>query len=534
MASANNSLAAAFCSNFLGNAPVWYKLVIVSFLIINPVIFSISPFIAGWLLVAEFIFTLAMSLTCYPLQPGGLLAIEAVAIGMTTPGHVYAEIHANVEVLLLLMFMVAGIHFVKQLLLFVFSRVIVGIKSVVTASFVFCIAGAFLSAFLDALTVLAVFISICVGFYGIYHKVVSTSEASTKDDSEVPNQLDRKDLNNFRAFLRSILMSAAIGTALGGVCTIVGEPQNLIIGAKAEWTFSQFFLRMAPITLPSLVFGLLTCFLVCKFKWFGYGTGLPDKVRDILAKSVREADSKRTMQDKAKLIVQGAVCIWLIVGLAFHLAAVGVIGLTVIVLATAFSGIVSEGKIGKAFTESLPFCALLCVFFTIIGVIADQKLFAPIIDYVFSLENFRAQVGVLFWANGLLSSVSDNVFVGTLYIDETFRALVSGMITRDQFDELAIAINAGTNLPSVATPNGQAAFLFLLTSSLAPLIRLSYTRMFYMALPFTIVLCAVSFLCVVYVLPDATEWMYNNGIIQHMTDANTLSSAEASSVEAGH
>ena len=46
----------------------------------------------------------------------------------------------------------------------------------------------------------------------------------------------------------------------------------------------------------------------------------------------------------------------------------------------------------------------------------------------------------------------------------------AGTITREQFDALAVAINTGTNIPSVATPNGQAAFLFLLTSALAPLI----------------------------------------------------------------
>ncbi|MFR4486134.1 MAG: hypothetical protein ACLT78_01575 [Escherichia coli] len=39
--------------------------------------FPHQPFVAGWLLVAEFIFTLAMALKCYPLLPGGLLAIEA-------------------------------------------------------------------------------------------------------------------------------------------------------------------------------------------------------------------------------------------------------------------------------------------------------------------------------------------------------------------------------------------------------------------------------------------------------------------------
>ena len=69
-------------------------------------------------------------------------------------------------------------------------------------------------------------------------------------------------------------------------------------------------------------------------------------------------------------------------------------------------------------------------------------------------------------------------------------------ITRQEFDHLAVAINTGTNLPSVATPNGQAAFLFLLTSALAPLIRLSYGRMVIMALPYTVVMGATGLACV--------------------------------------
>ena len=71
----------------------------------------------------------------------------------------------------------------------------------------------------------------------------------------------------------------------------------------------------------------------------------------------------------------------------------------------------------------------------------------------------------------LLSAISDNVFVATVYINEAKNALTAGAIAPHQFELLAVAINTGTNLPSVATPNGQAAFLFLLTSSLAPLIN---------------------------------------------------------------
>ena len=52
----------------------------------------------------------------------------------------------------------------------------------------------------------------------------------------------------------------------------------------------------------------------------------------------------------------------------------------------------------------------------------------------------------------------------------------------------------------MATPNGQAAFLFLLTSALAPLIRLSYGRMVIMALPYTVVLTAVGLIMVIETL----------------------------------
>ena len=82
---------------------------------------------------------------------------------MTSPAHVREEIAGNLEVLLLLMFMVAGIYFMKQLLLFVFTRLLLGIRSKMLLSLAFCLAAAFLSAFLDALIcVVAVVISVAV------------------------------------------------------------------------------------------------------------------------------------------------------------------------------------------------------------------------------------------------------------------------------------------------------------------------------------------------------------------------------------
>ena len=134
----------------------------------------LSPYLAGWALVLEFIFTLAMALRCYPLQPGGLLALEAVAIGMTSPTAVYDETVAGIEVVLLLIFMVAGIFFLKQLLLFAFTKR--AAEGALEARCCRCYSAASrpcLSAFLDALTVTAVVITAAAGFYGVYHKAAS-------------------------------------------------------------------------------------------------------------------------------------------------------------------------------------------------------------------------------------------------------------------------------------------------------------------------------------------------------------------------
>jgi NhaB family Na+:H+ antiporter len=489
--------------NFLGPAAQWYKLTIVLFLLLNPVVLvTFGPFIAGWLLVGEFIFCLAMALKCYPLQPGGLLALEAVILGMTSPDTIIHETETNFAVILLLIFMVAGIFFLKDLLLYIFTKILIRIRSKILLSLMFSFVAAVLSAFLDALTVTAVIITVAAGLYAVYHKVTSgkgfDEDHDHADDTGIGAET-RSDLDHYRAFLRNLMMHGAVGTALGGVCTLVGEPQNLLIGEVAGWEFMEFFFRMAPISIPVLIVGLLTCVAVEKFKLFGYGEQMPDAARRILEEYDRREDERRTPSQSAALLMQALVVVFLVVALAFHWAEVGLIGLAVIVLATAMTGIIEEHQLGHAFSEALPFTALLVVFFAIVGVIHDQHLFQPVIDYVFSLDQ-QQQVPVFFMANGILSAISDNVFVATVYINEVYTALEAGSITREHFDLLTVAINTGTNIPSVATPNGQAAFLFLLTSALAPLIRLSYGRMVILALPYTITMTLSGLLATIFLL----------------------------------
>ena len=201
---------------FLGDAPNWYKSTIIGFLIFNPILLTIlnismpeeAGFILGWIFLLQFIFTLAMALKCYPLQPGGLLAIEAVILGLTSTETIYYEISQNLKVILLLIFMVAGIYFMKNLMLTIFTKLLLSVRSKTLLSLLFCFSAALLSAFLDALTVTAVLIGVMIGFYRIYHAVISgdnfrNQNHNYKDDSQI-NTLNANELENFKGFLRDL------------------------------------------------------------------------------------------------------------------------------------------------------------------------------------------------------------------------------------------------------------------------------------------------------------------------------------------
>ncbi len=401
------TLAQSSAQAFLGQSPGWYKLTILGFLLLNPLVMLLAgPVVTGWLLLGQFIFTLAMALRCYPLQPGGLLAIQAVLIGLTTPESVYEEVTAAFPVILLLIFMVAGIYFLRDLLLYVFTRLILRIHSRAMLALTFCMVAALLSAFLDALTVVAVAVTVGVGFYEVYHRVASgkthaTPHHDATQDDEV-QLLHRQNLDDFRGFLRSLMMHGAVGTAIGGVMTQVGEPQNLLIAEHAGWNFGQFFWRWrrcrsrspSPASPPA--------------GWSSISAGsatarrCPTRCAPCSAITRREKASRATPRDRQTLIVQALVAVLLVLGLAFHVAEVGLIGLMVIILATTFTGVTEEHRIGKAFEAALPFTALLVVFFVIVAEIHDQHLFEPMIQRVLALEG-SAQAVMLYLASGVLS-----------------------------------------------------------------------------------------------------------------------------------
>jgi NhaB family Na+:H+ antiporter len=495
------SLPLTIVASFMGHASHAYKAALLLALAANVLLWWLAgPVVAGWAILLEFIAVLALSLQCYPLAPGGLLALEAVLLGLATPANVYTEVARGLPVILLLLFMVSAIAFMQELLVYIFARLLTAVRSHTLLSLCFCLAGAVLSAFLDALTVIAVVITVALGLYRIYFLAASgMTEASDRqlDEDVLVPPTQHATLQQLRAALRGLAMHAAVGTALGGVCTLVGEPQNLLIGSVMGWDFQQFAWEVAPVSMPVLAVGLLTCLLVERFKCFGFGVAIPAEVRAILLRHEQHEALHRTQRDRWRLAVQAVVAVLLVIALAFHWAEVGLIGLTMVVLLTALLGVSEEHRLAEAMKTAIPFTGLLVVFFAIVAMIDLQQLFAPLIHQVALLQG-PTQTAWMYLANGALSAISDNVFVATVYIHEVERLFAAGQLSPEQYARLAVAVNTGTNIPSVATPNGQAAFLFLLTSALAPLLRLSYGRMCYMALPYLVTMTLTGLLATIY------------------------------------
>ena len=468
---------------FMGSAPAWYKKLIVGFLAGNVLLyFSAGSFITGWVVLVEFLLILGMSLKAYPLFPGGLLALEVLALNMTSSAHVMKEVTNNIDVLMLLMFMVPAIHFMQPFLAWLFMKLFAAVRNKIALSLIFLAAGAFLSAWLDALTVLAVMISVCVGVREIY---VSVELTSTGDAEE------------FNGFLRNLLMHGAVGTAIGGVATLIGEPQNILIAKYAGWGFQDFYMKMAHFSIPLQLAGIVLCFSLefWRVRAFGFGYQISDHVAAAIEQKSAALLARNDAAHPVRMGIMLVALVCLMLALAWQMAPIGIIGLGLLITLPVLTGQTSEEEIGRSFEESMPFAALLVVFFVIVAMIESLGLFEPITRLALQFEG-KGQLYAFFLASGILSAVSDNVFVASIYIHQAHNALTQGVIDRIQFDKIAVVINAGTNIFSILTPNGQAAFLFLLTSAMARHIGLSYGRMFMMSLPYAVVLISLAYVLI--------------------------------------
>lgn len=500
------SLPRTFIRNFLGSAPGWYKKTIFAFLILNPLIHStLGPFVTTCVLLFQFIFTLMMALRCMPLQAAGLLAFEALLLGLTTPESVRVQVEQQLDLFLTLLFTVASVYCLRDVLSQVFIKLLLKVKSKVGLSLLFAFSALLLSTLIDAVVVAAALVASAAACHSIVDRLVASQVHKQESDDPLceadgdREPISSEDQGKFRAFLRSLLMHSVVGAILGGAFTAFGEPQNLLVAGATGWDSLEFFLRTAPVTIPVLVAGLLTAMVLEIAGKAGYGDSLPNSVRSALEEYFDSEKREQNPGDKATVIIQSIAALYLLLALALQIAPAGLIGLSVLVLCIAINSPMGERQVGRAFDAALPFTALVLVFFTFTAMIQQQALFDAINARVMAqAESLRPSI--LFFTSGTLSTISGNGFVAAQLLQEIEQALHTGSIAREHFESLVVAIHSGTSIPSIIMPSGQLALMFLLTSTLASQIRLSFGRMVIMALPYTIILASIGWFAVTFLL----------------------------------
>jgi Na+/H+ antiporter NhaD/arsenite permease-like protein len=111
---------------------------------------------------------------------------------------------------------------------------------------------------------------------------------------------DRLDINPV-----PMLMAEVFASNIGGAATLVGDPPNIIIGARKGLSFNAFLFNMAPIVLiVMLVFVAITPLV-----FRGFSTVSPTRVADVMA-----LDERELLRDRTLLLRCGAVMTVVFVG----------------------------------------------------------------------------------------------------------------------------------------------------------------------------------------------------------------------------
>jgi Na+/H+ antiporter NhaD/arsenite permease-like protein len=102
-----------------------------------------------------------------------------------------------------------------------------------------------------------------------------------------------------------MLIAEVFASNIGGAATLVGDPPNIIIGARKGLSFNAFLVNMAPIVvIVMLVFAAVSPLL-----FRGFSTVSPERVADVMA-----LDERELLNDRRLLIKCGAVMAVVFVG----------------------------------------------------------------------------------------------------------------------------------------------------------------------------------------------------------------------------
>ncbi|MBA3309183.1 MAG: ArsB/NhaD family transporter [Nocardioidaceae bacterium] len=204
------------------------------------------------------------------------------------------------------------------------------------------------------------------------------------------------------------LIAEVLASNIGGTATLIGDPPNIIIASRADLSFNDFLVNLAPF----VVVVLLAYVAVTRVMFRDAFVSDPDRVAEVMALSEREAIRNKT------LLIQSLTVLFLVlVGFVLHTAlhfepsVVALLGAGVLVLV---SRVTTEDAIADVEWETLVFFMGL---FVMVGALVETGVIGKFADALASAtgDQLFLTAVILLAVSLVLSGLVDNIpYVATM------------------------------------------------------------------------------------------------------------------------
>ena len=250
------------------------------------------------------------------------------------------------------------------------------------------------------------------------------------------------------------LIAEVFASNIGGAATLVGDPPNIIIASRANLSFNDFLIHLAPIAILALI--VLMVLLPLMFR--GSFTVDPDRVADVMSLNEREA-----IRDPRLLAKSGVVLLLVFAAFIGHSiihiepSIVALLGAGVLIL---ISRVDRDDYLGSVEWETLLFFVGL---FILVGALVKTGAIGTLARLAADLTGGNALFAtmLILIVSALLSGVIDNIpYVATM--SPVVGDLVAGISDPVQSEALWWALAIGADFGGNLTAVGASANVVML------------------------------------------------------------------------
>jgi anion transporter len=279
------------------------------------------------------------------------------------------------------------------------------------------------------------------------------------------------------------LLAEVFASNIGGAATLVGDPPNIIIASRANLSFNDFLIHMAPLVIVAMI--VITPMLVWMFRKELVNTP-EDRAR------IHELDEKAYLTNrvlmKKSLAVLGLVVVGFLLHTAIH-AEPSVIALLGAGLLIAISGLKPADYVQDVEWGTLVFFAGL---FVMVGALVNVGAIQILSDYLAEMVDGKPQLatGALLFVSAIVSGIVDNIPYVTAMSPVV--ADLSASVPAVHGDVLWWALAFGADFGGNATIIGASANVVAIGLAAKAGIKISFWQFAKYGIPVTFVSIAIA------------------------------------------